>query len=309
MRISILGLGALGRVFAASLAQTDHEVHLHVRGEGGAHAMLEGLRVMGATSEHVPTERFIFTCEELERPQSFDQRSDLVIFATKSFEIPSLLDVASSLLKPEGVALALSNGLGHLETLSRALGPHRVVAATTTHGAYMGAENTVVWAGRGATQLARTPLGPSSEELEVIFAAFDRAGLAPSMNEDAATMLWNKVLLNLAINPIAALAGLRNGELLAPDRFDACMMVYREAVRVARMERIAVPDEQEFEHSLRAVLTTTAENQCSMLQDMKAGRKTEIDALNGALVDLAEVHGVAVPVNQLLTTLIRACHP
>jgi 2-dehydropantoate 2-reductase len=309
MRISILGLGALGRVFAASLAQTEHQVHLHVRGERGAHAMLEGLAVDGGPMNHVPADRFLFTCEELERPLSFDQRSDLVIFATKSYAIPSLLDVASSLLKPDGVALALSNGLGHPETLGRALGPHRVVAATTTHGAYMGAENTVVWAGKGAIQLARTPLGPSSERLEAIFTVFERAGLAPSMNEDAATMLWNKVLLNLAINPIAALAGLQNGELLAPDRFDTCMMVYREAVRVARMERITVPDEQEFEHALRAVLNTTAENQCSMLQDMKAGRKTEIDALNGALVDLAEAHGVSVPVNQLLATLIRACHP
>jgi 2-dehydropantoate 2-reductase len=75
------------------------------------------------------------------------------------------------------------------------------------------------------------------------------------------------------------------------------------------MERVPVPDEVAFEHRLRTVLTTTAQNQCSMLQDIKSGRTTEIDALNGALVDLAEVHGLSVPVNQVLTALIRACHP
>ena len=309
MRISILGLGALGRVFAAAFARTEHEIHLHVRGERGAHAMLEGLHICGASQEQTPAERFIFTCEELERPPSFEQQSDVVILAVKSHSLPSLLDVAAALLKPNGTALTIANGLGHVQTLGRALGPQRVVAATTTHGAYMAAGRSVVWAGKGSVQLATTALGPSQAQLEVLVDAFEEAGLLPSVCEDAATMIWDKVLLNLAINPIAALTGLENGELLASERFDTCMMVYREAVRVARMERVPVPDEVAFEHRLRTVLTTTAQNQCSMLQDIKSGRTTEIDALNGALVDLAEVHGLSVPVNQVLTALIRACHP
>jgi 2-dehydropantoate 2-reductase len=309
MRISILGVGALGRVLAAGLVQTGHEVHLHVRGERGAHAMLEGLHVEGAPLDHVPAERFIFTCEELEHPVSFNERSDVVILASKSYALPALLDLANSFLKPDGLAFALSNGLGHIERLSRSLGPHRVVAATTTHGAYFASENKVVWAGKGDIQLACTPLGPSPAALTSLLNALDDGGLSPALFDDASSLVWDKVLLNLSINPIAALTGLENGELLTPERFDTCMMVYREAVRVARMERVAVPDEEDFERRLRSVLTATAENQCSMLQDIKAGRRTEIDALNGALVDLAESHGLAVPVNQLLTTLLRACHP
>ena len=116
-------------------------------------------------------------------------------------------------------------------------------------------------------------------------------------------------MLNLAINPIAALAGLNNGELLESGLFNACMMVYREAAQVAAMERVSLPDESAFERRLRTVLEQTADNTCSMLQDLKKGRKTEISALNQAVVALAEGHGLSVPINQMLASLIQACHP
>jgi 2-dehydropantoate 2-reductase len=75
------------------------------------------------------------------------------------------------------------------------------------------------------------------------------------------------------------------------------------------MERVALPSEEEFEARLREVLALTKENTCSMLQDIKSGRGTEIESLNQALVVLAEEHGIAVPINQTLVALVRACHP
>ena len=117
------------------------------------------------------------------------------------------------------------------------------------------------------------------------------------------------MLLNLAINPIAALAGIKNGELLGGSLFDTCMMVYRAAAQVATMERVSIPDEAEFEAQLRRVLTLTKDNTCSMLQDIKAGRTTEIGALNHALVQRAEAFGLSVPVNQMLASLVQVCHP
>ena len=87
------------------------------------------------------------------------------------------------------------------------------------------------------------------------------------------------------------------------------MMVYREASTVAVMERVDLPDERDFEELLRNVLERTRDNTCSMLQDIKAGRMTEIDALNRAIVERAEHHGLSVPINQMLASLIEACHP
>ena len=138
--------------------------------------------------------------------------------------------------------------------------------------------------------------------------ALRQAGLNPEVHDDASALVWKKVLLNLAINPIAALAGIKNGELLGGSLFDTCMMVYREAAQVATMERFD-SDEAEFEAQLRRVLTLTKDNTCSMLQDIKAGRTTEIGALNQALVQRAEAFGLSVPVNQMLASLVQVCHP
>lgn len=310
MRISVLGVGAIGTVLATCFAQSaDHEVHLHVRGERGARLMLEGLRLSGVQTADVPANRFLFSCEELDMDDHFTHGSDIVILTCKAHAVGDLLATADRFRKPDGVVMALCNGLGHHETLARAFGPPHVLAATTTHGAFSQADGSVMWAGEGQFNLAASPLGPEHHRVLPFLALLEEVGLSPVWCDDAAAMVWAKVLLNLAINPIAALAGLQNGELLQPDRLASCMMVYREVAMLAALERISIPDETVFEQQLRQVLLATAENTCSMLQDIKAGRVTEIESLNQAVVDLAEHHGLAVPVNQMLATLIRACHP
>ena len=308
IRVSVLGVGAIGSVVAAALATTDVELHLHVRGERGAAQMLQGVAVSGHRTLSPSAARFLFSCEELPVDDGLLQGSDLVILACKSSDVPHLAQTATSFLKTGGVVLALCNGLGHVEALTRIHGPSAVIAASTTHGAYAEGEG-VVWAGFGGVGFAAPPLGPDAKRLEAVVSLFEAAELNPWIHEDAATLIWEKVVLNLAINPIAALAGLTNGELLESGLFNACMMVYREAAQVAAMERVSLADEPAFERRLRTVLEQTADNTCSMLQDLKKGRKTEISALNQAVVALAEGHGLSVPINQTLASLIQACHP
>lgn len=309
MRISILGVGSMGSVAAASLASTDAEVHLHVRGERGAARMLEGLRIQGEKSMRVEPTRFMFSCEEMPAEDRLTHGSDIVLLACKSYDVANLAKKAAAFLKPDGLVMALSNGLGHVETLCRIHGPERVVAMITTHGAYSQEDGSVVWAGQGEIGMASPPLGPQPTGMKGLLALFEEANLNPKLHENASELIWEKVLLNLAINPIAALAGLKNGELLASELFNASMMVYREAVLVATMRGLSLSDEFTFETRLRTVLEKTGENTCSMLQDVKAGRITEIGALNQAIVEMAESSGIAVPVNQMLTALVRACHP
>lgn len=308
IRVSVLGVGAIGSVVAAALATTDVELHLHVRGERGAAQLIQGLRVSGHRALNPAPDRFLFSCEELPVDDGLLLGSDLVILACKSNDVPQLAQTGASFLKSDGVIMAMCNGLGHVETLTRIHGPASVLAASTTHGAYAEAEG-VVWAGFGGIGLATPPLGPDAERLNDVVSLFEAAELNPWIHNDAAALIWEKVVLNLAINPIAALAGLTNGELLESGLFNACMMVYREAVHVAAMERVSLPEEPEFEARLREVLEQTADNTCSMLQDLKMGRATEISALNQALVELAEGHGLSVPINQMLASLIQSCHP
>ncbi|HJM55515.1 MAG TPA: 2-dehydropantoate 2-reductase [Poseidonia sp.] len=309
MRISILGVGSIGTLIAAFFAKTSHEIHLHVRGERGAMVMLQGLEVRGLMEANIPAERFLLSTEELEMPVSFENSSDVVILTCKAHEVAHLASMASSIVKDDGLVLALSNGLGHVETLSRIVGIGRTVAATTTHGAYRNADGEITWAGEGAVNLASMPLGPGPDAIEGLFRLFNAAGLNPVICSDAMQMIWEKVLLNITINPLAALAGLKNGELLESNVINGCMMVYREAKQVADLERVQLLDEIEFEHLLRTVLEATADNSCSMLEDIKAGRRTEISSLNREIANRAEQHGLSVPLNQVLASLIEACHP
>ena len=309
MRISILGVGSIGTLMATSLAQTSHEIHLHVRGERGASLMLQGLDVRGHLTTTVPADRFFFTAEELDISEFFEFESDLVILACKAHEVAHLATIAARLVKEDGLVLALSNGLGHVETLSRCVGPQRTVAATTTHGAYRGESGAVTWVGKGIVNLASIPLVPGVEAMTQLVRLFESSGLEPVLCSDSSQMIWEKVLLNITINPLAALAGLKNGELLESNVLDGCLLLYREAKQVAEMERIKLLDEVEFEHLLRTVLQATAGNSCSMLEDIKAGRVTEISSLNREIANRAEQHGLSVPLNEVLASLIEACHP
>ncbi len=122
---------------------------------------------------------------------------------------------------------------------------------------------------------------------------------------DADAMLWSKLLINVAINPLAAICGVRNGELLTrPDLHQQALDAMHEAASVALAEGVDLSD-FDLEVELDEVLAATAENRCSMLQDVMAGRSTEIGAICGEVVRRGEEHGIPTPLNQQLLTLVR----
>lgn len=308
MNIAVLGVGSIGSVLVTSLAEARHELHLHVRGERGAEMALEGLVLEGHRSQTVQSDRCSWSFDERPLPQERHGWADTVVISSKAADVQRLLHVALYFLKQDGLVVVMSNGLGHLEAAAAVVGHERAAVATTTHGAFRLPDGRVRWVGKGVVRCGVSPLG-DAHRAEAFVRALDEVGLDAHFERDVQRMVWEKVLINLAVNPIAALGGLRNGGLLDPDLFSTCMEVYREAAQVARLERIEVPDESTFEQHLRAVLVATSENECSMLQDLKTGRATEVMWLNQAVVSLAERHGLRLPLNQALAALIQACRP
>ena len=152
------------------------------------------------------------------------------------------------------------------------------------------------------------PGGPGQSEAQPLLDVFEQAGLSPMWSSDGVASVWRKVLLNIAINPIAALAGVENGELLRPDLFSSAFSTMLEGASVARQERVVLPSDAELEEQLRQVLLATSSNMCSMLQDLRNGRKTEISVLNQAIVERGERAGLATPLNQMLVAMITALH-
>jgi 2-dehydropantoate 2-reductase len=203
-------------------------------------------------------------------------------------------------LAPDGLALTLQNGLGNLEILEKALGPERSAQGITMRGATLLAPGHIRWGGPGPTILGRHPrIG----ELERILR---QVGFDLQVEDDVQAVVWGKLAINAGINPLAALLGLRNGELL--DRPEARALMEAAAAEVEAVAaglgiRLPYPDAAK---RVVQVASQTAENTSSMLQDMRRGAPTEIDAINGAVVERARRAGRTAPVNETLWRLVRA---
>ena len=304
MQIGVLGLGATGGLFATLLAH-HNDVHVVARGARGAHALATGLRVTGHVDLEVrlPAERVHLLDAPGATPPALAM--DAVLLCVKAHQVGEVATMLPGLLSPTGVVVYLGNGLGVVERLAREV-PGRIVAASSTHGAMRGEGSTSTWTGRGEVALGAWPQGAPLESLDALTTCFNTAGLSARRVDDARRQIWTKAMLNIAINPLCALAGVRNGEMLHTPLFDAAVGLLMEAELVGRRQGVNLPSMDELVTTLVDVLDATAENRCSMLEDVRAGRQTEIDALNGHIVNLAEQHGLMATQNAQVTALIHA---
>jgi 2-dehydropantoate 2-reductase len=227
---------------------------------------------------------------------------DFVILAVKAFDTD---EAARLQLKSTGLnstVLTIQNGLGNTETLGRYLSQRCVIAGSTTEGVTAIAPGVVNHSGTGTTWIGELN-GKLTERCSVIQTILGEGGLRAIVSTNILGVLWLKTVVNSAINPISALEGTNNMALLkVPDLHEACIKVVREGMKLAMANGIAMPESPIS--MLRKVLASTGSNRSSMLQDIEAGRHTEIRQLNGMLWQAGEKLGVSAPYNQLLTRLI-----
>ena len=302
MRIGILGVGALGGLFLHRLSEVESELHLLTRSPTKDALDERGLMVhydgRPDTLEVVPPQRF----------QYLDSNStlDLAIVCGKNHHVSELTGIASQHLDENGKILFVQNGIGHLERAVGIVGKERVFAGCVTHGVTCLSPGEIRLAGTGEVVIG--PVSPDSSlmnQIETICEIFQRAELVPRAVADGSVAVWRKLLLNLAINPVASIAGVENGRLLESPLREVSVEALMEGIEIARLEGI-VFDVHELVKDLEQVLSSTANNRCSMLQDIINGRRTEVDAICGALVIKAESHGFAVPRIETLWNLVRS---
>jgi len=298
--VAIVGLGALGSVFAALLARAGIAVAGVCRRREHREAIqANGLLLREGDGE---TRTQIPVTEELAAGQSYR----LLVVLVKSFDTETVAKNLPSRIDTQTPVLTLQNGLGNAEALAAHLAPEQILAGTTTFGALREAPGEVRLTGRGECEIgAWSPAGerylPLTQEL------FQRAGVECRQTPNVATALWKKLAINAAINPLTAILRVRNGELLRREGVAQIMgMVAEEVWRVAARHRIALPTPPELREEVLHVCQLTAANRSSMLRDMEEGRRTEIDAINGAVARLGLERGVLTPVNSTLTGLIHA---
>lgn len=294
-KILIVGTGALGCLFAARLARAGYNVGMLGTWKHG----LDAIRAMGVRLVDAQGAEQRFAVHATDDPREcIGSKHALVL--VKSWQTERAACQLAQCLAEDGLAVTLQNGLGNRETLVQSLGKGRVALGITTTGATLLEPGRVKAGGEGPISVEWHPaLGPLEEALQS--AEFDVQTV-----EDARSLIWGKLVVNCAINPLTALLRVPNGELL--ERPSARMMMRAlagEAAQVAQAEGIELP----FGDPVAAaeeVARKTASNRSSMLQDVLRGAPTEIDAICGAVVNIAQKHGVPVPVNWACWQLVRA---
>ena len=163
----------------------------------------------------------------------------------------------------------------------------------------------VHWAGVGEISIGPFVHNHTEESVSSFLKLLSDAELNPRWQDNGRVMLWNKMLLNIAINPIAGLLGKENGSLLEPSLFESSVSVMLEGARIARAEGVKIEEDEHLVERLRDVIEKTSNNYCSMLQDIRAGRETEINSLNVEICRRGEMLGIATPLNQMLSSVIQ----
>jgi 2-dehydropantoate 2-reductase len=297
-RLLVVGAGALGCLYAAILASVGHGVSLL-----GRPWMIEaikgrGLKVDGKLSLEAEVEEAVEAVDKLRNLEEFD----LILLAVKAYQAAeAAVQVVPVAVASNAPILCLQNGLGVEEDVAKALGPLiSVVRGVSFCGAYVERPAVIRCTGIGETLIADRPM----ESLARFADCLREAGFPAGLRNSIETIVWEKTLVNAGINPFGALTGFRNGELLEVEGLPEVMAeTVGEGVKVAEKKGVYLardPVKLTFE-TARA----TAKNYNSMLQDIKHGKRTEIDYINGALARFGSCLGIPTPLNMLLTRLIK----
>jgi 2-dehydropantoate 2-reductase len=265
-------------------------------------AGLQALRSQGVTLVEADGNQRTYFVQVTDDPaQCKGARYALVL--VKSWQTRRAAQQLKQCLNKDGVALTLQNGVGNREILVEVLGAPRVALGVTTLGANLAQPGRVVASGEGTISIGvHFRLDPLVETLRA-------AGFTVEDAPDPDVLLWGKLVINAAINPLTALLRVTNGELLnRPTARSTMMSLAREAAAVAIAQGLRLPYDDPFS-AVEDTAQRTANNRSSMLQDVERGTPTEIDAICGAIVRSGEQAEIPTPVNYLVWQLVKALSP
>jgi len=298
MKVALIGTGAMGCIFGAALSRSGADLLCLDRNPAVVAALQkEGIRVRGVLGEQkVPV-------HATSDPRQLGQ-VDMALVLVDAAATTAAADIAQACLGEHGFALSLQNGIGNLEALVAALGAPRVMAGVT-YNSGTGEGPARSW----HTHLGLTTLGEATgrltPRLHNMGERFRAAGMAVELTRQVEPAIWSKFVHNCAINPISALTGLRPAQIMETASARALMEhVIDEILQVVRALGITLPEADPRGEILAHCRERM--NQPSMLQHLRAGKPTEIGALNEALLVRAANVDLHLPFNQAVVLAIRA---
>lgn len=301
MNFAIIGgTGAMGSIFGGRLKQAGYDVTLFdVSEEAVQRIRREGLKITDKTN----------ATDTLDIPATTDPAevgaADVALVFVKCFHTQSAMRMAQPFLGPNTTVLSLQNGWGNAQTIREAIGDERLmigvnyVSGTVLEpGHVRQVGNPVAWIGRWGR-----PADPTARN---IAEALTKAGFQTTLSDNVLLDVWKKLALNVVTLPTSALPGFTADRLIAHEpMMDVMRALLRETVTVAEAEGIALDFDERWDYIVN-LLRNAVGARGSMLQDVQARRRTEIDVINGAIAAAGRRHNIPTPVNDTMVGLVKA---
>ena len=300
-KVAIVGCGAMGSVYAALMADAGHEVHAVTLWPDHAEAMrTHGLRVEGASGDRTVRLASAGTDTNGIGP------CDLVVIATKAFDVAAAARSSVKLLGPDTVVQTIQNGLGSPEVVAPILGKDRLaVGVVGGFGASMRAPGHAHHNGMEMIRFGAFA-GLPARLLRDSARIWESAGFTVSLFDDVTRMVWEKLIMNVAFSGTSCATGLTIGEVMAdPNAWSVAQGCAREAIAVAGAANVRLDVGDPIEH-IRKLGGKIPNARPSMLLDYTAGRRGEVDAINGSIPRLGKRYGIPTPVNETVVAIIKA---
>jgi 2-dehydropantoate 2-reductase len=301
MKIAVIGAGAMGSAVGGLLAKAGNDVTLVDVSRATLDAVnTHGLRVDDKAGR-----------SEVIRLPATDNVTevgvvDLVVVFVKCYHTEAAVRAAAPLIGDGTVVLSLQNGWGNGPRIAEIIGKEKLLLGVCYHSATVLAPGHVLHAGRGMTFMGE-PEGGMSERLRRVADTFNRAGVEVTAVENVLKEIWAKLALNVATLPTSAALRLYAPQLLDTEGMKNLMReLLKEVVAVARAQQIPMDFDERWESITGLLGKLAPATKGSMIQDVENGRRTEIDVINGAIVEAGRRFGVPTPYNNAMVWMIKA---
>jgi 2-dehydropantoate 2-reductase len=306
MKILVFGLGALGTVYSCLLKKAGHQVSGIDRAAVTSAIKEQGVRITGIWGEHHA--HLDDTAEAWSQLSDID--FDLIIITVKAYQTAAVCSQIKALIKNNTFVFLAQNGYGNYEQAVDFIPPERLILGRVIFGA------VAISPGLSEVTVIADDvlLGHPHRLIEAYILRqwadiFSQAGVPTRYSPDIMEYVWAKIIYNSALNPLGAILEVPYGRLAEMEWSRELMDGIIEeifAVLKAHGQPTPFKDAGAYREVFYGQLVpSTASHRASMLQDIQNGRRTEIDALNGAIVELGQHLRVPTPVNRVITCLLK----
>lgn len=305
-RIAVVGLGAVGTVLAVFLKQAGHTVYGIVKPNQIKDFRNKVLKVDGIWGEHRAKLDEVFDSIE-----NIEENLDLIVVAVKCYDTETVAQRIKDSVSENTFVLLTQNGYGNYEKTIKHIPAEKVLLGRVIFGAKVNHPGYVTVTVNADDIRIGQPenLADECRVIETV-CLLKHAGIPASYSREVYKVLWDKILYNCALNPLGAILEKNYGQLAEnPDTATIMNHIIAEIFEVCRLNNIQLnfPSAQEYlEHFYKNLIPPTKDHYPSMYYDIKSGKKTEIDALNGAIVELGRKVGYIPVTNLTITTIVKA---